>query len=259
VCTDDLFDYIGPSYNPPSDDEDFEDDKSSDDEGSVDTDDLNAFGNRLYDNARITQQESTVLIFSYICRHNLTKAAQNDLLKLLLQYLPKDVPDNTIPRSVYLLRKSLNIDFSKSEKFYFCPNCKGTISFDTDPRPRSLYMQKKIYNQTLTFSKILFPRCVHCNTYSTKNALEKGDNYFFILDLRTVLRFVLQIPTNAEEILKVCSERNNDVESDVYRDVTDGLNYKSLGNHVAFQHSFILSFFHSFFLSFMSFAQVSKV
>jgi len=59
-----------------------------------------------------------------------------------------------------------------------------------------------------------------------------------------VLLFVLQIPTNAEEILKVCSERNNHVESDVYRDVTDGLNYKSLGNHVAFQHSFILSFFN---------------
>jgi len=101
VCTDDLFDYIGPSYNPPSDDEDFEDD-----EGSVDTDDLNAFGNRLYNNARITQQESTVLIFSYICRHNLTKGAQNDLLKLLLQCLPKDVPDKTMPRFVYLLRKS---------------------------------------------------------------------------------------------------------------------------------------------------------
>lgn len=70
-----------------------------DDDSDVDTVILNACNSdKIYENAKITAQESTVLLFSYINRHHSTKEATNDLLTLLYQYLPEGVPDTVIPR-----------------------------------------------------------------------------------------------------------------------------------------------------------------
>lgn len=73
--------YIGPSAPPslnPSDN-----DTDSDNE-SVDTDELNASGNKIYDNAKITVQESVVLLYAYIFRHHTTRAATEDLMKVFV-------------------------------------------------------------------------------------------------------------------------------------------------------------------------------
>jgi len=88
--------YIG-RYNEVEDEQ--EDEEEEDDDSDVDTVILNAAGaEKIYDNAKITAQESTVLLFSYINRHHSTKEATNDLLTLLYQYLPEGVSENVIPR-----------------------------------------------------------------------------------------------------------------------------------------------------------------
>ena len=71
--------------------------------------------------------------------------------------------------------------------------------------------------------------CDHCDVYYTKKYLEKHDAFFFLLDVANVLRFVLEVPENGEEVLRIIEERNASagVKSKVYRDIVDGDAYKA--------------------------------
>lgn len=77
--------FIGPLVHPyDNNDSDKDSDSDSDsDNDSVKTDELNASGNRIYEGAKITDQESIVLIYAYIFRHHLTKKATGDLMKVV--------------------------------------------------------------------------------------------------------------------------------------------------------------------------------
>lgn len=185
-----------------------EDDSSSErdsDDSSVPTDVIFASDELLYEGARITSKEAVVMLYGIVFRHNLTKECTDDFLKFLHVALPRDT--NNLPTSKYLLEKALNVDFSKAKKQYYCSTCEGPLSSEEET-----------------------PLCVDCNTRCSLATLDKHDKFFFLLDIREVLTFVLETDPIAEEILEAV--RNRELQRnqcDVFRDVVDGACYKSLG------------------------------
>jgi len=169
VETDDL-DYIGPSGTLSNNQNDTDSDRDS-----VNTDDLNLSGNKIYDSAKITVQEATILLYAYIFRHHLTKEATKDLMKVIQYFLPIGV--KSLPRSLYMLQKNLDVDFEKAKKHYYCPTCQGSIQFNGQCQ-----------------------KCQFCNTICEQKVLETKDDYFYLLDMRPVLRYILEVPDNATEV-----------------------------------------------------------
>jgi len=160
--------------------------------------------------SKVTSKEFIVLLYSIVFRHHLTKACTNDVLQLLQYALP---PGNKLPTSNYLLEKSLNVDFEKADKMYYCSICEGPL-FNDDEEQET---------------------CVDCNFVSSKKELDKSDRYFFLLDIREVLRFSLEIPSNGDEVVKNLMQRDQQVAaSDVVSDVKDGECYRNLG--ILLQH-----------------------
>lgn len=157
--------------------------------------------------ARVSAKECIVLLYGLVFRHNLTKECTNDILQFLQYILPEDTTG--VPRSNYLLQKSLNVDFEKATKYYYCSNCEGPLASDEQ-----------------------HPFCVDCNQHCSVQALNKNDKFFFLLDMREVLKFTLETPCNGDEILK-CVQRREEQQgvSDVFEDVVDGVCYKDLGRH----------------------------
>jgi len=201
VISEDLMDYI------PGQNEEDVDETDSDDDSSICTEELHADEGYLYEGSRITSKEMVVLIYAIVFRHNLTKECTEDILKLFNIALPLDTKN--LPTSNYRLQKSLNIDFKKSQKHYYCSNCEGPL-----------------------FSEEESQLCVDCNVVLDKKTLNRHDKFFFLLDIREVLRFALEIPTNGDEILKNTQRRDQEQgTSDIFTDVMDGCCYKALGKN----------------------------
>lgn len=79
--------------------------------------------NFLYEGCDITSKSASLLIKSYVYRHNLSGQAQTDLLRLLQLLLPKP---NTLPKSLYLFRK----DDRSSDvitRHYYCSHCFSLV------------------------------------------------------------------------------------------------------------------------------------
>ena len=85
----------------------------------------------LYEGSSLTTECSLMLLNSYVCHHNLTQQACQDLLKLLKLHLPKE---NNMPSSLYLYHKqseqligNQHTDVATNYHHY-CPECYTPLS-----------------------------------------------------------------------------------------------------------------------------------
>ena len=78
----------------------------------------------LYDGCAVTAHSACLLIKSYAYRHQLSGQAQTDLLRLFQLKLPKP---NTLPPSLYLLRKGENLS-DDIVRHYYCNRCSAVVS-----------------------------------------------------------------------------------------------------------------------------------
>lgn len=145
------------------------------------------------------------MFYSIVFRHHVTKSCQSDWLELFHLALPEKT--SNLPTSNYLMQRALNVDFEHADKFYYCSTCEGPLT-------------GKEENEL----------CQDCNLVSSKKALDRCDKYFYLLDMRQVLSYTLEIPVNGDEVVLACqkrSQRSGPIE--VMTDVTDGACYQSLG------------------------------
>jgi len=179
-----------------------ETDEDSDDENGEElyTDDP------LYKGSSVTKKEALILMHAYIFRHNSSKQAVSDFLKIAARLVPKG-ESACIPSSYYKFMTSLNIDIKSATKHYYCQRCQEPVT---------------------KFSVL----CKECNTFNSKKDLESKDQYFYQLDLTKVLSFCLNIPSNGDDVLKNIRKRQTSAfeQSTVFEDVMDGDAYKNLGN-----------------------------
>lgn len=99
------------------------------------------------------------------------------LWKVLQHFLPRGV--ESLPRSLYLLQKQLHVDFDRAKKHYYCPTCQGSIKYDGTMRVK----------------------CHFCQTVCVQNDLTEKDSYFYLMDMRPILQYILEIPKNATDVL----------------------------------------------------------
>ena len=134
----------------------------------------------LYEGSVLTVESSLLLLNSYVCHHNLTQQASQDLLQLLRLHLPKD---NVLPPSLYLFHKqseeieSQYTDIDVAPNFHhYCPecytlltdhkttlcvneHCKTEINFDSSPS----FITVSIADQLRRFLACESP-CTHNNS-----------------------------------------------------------------------------------------------
>ena len=105
----------------------------------------------LYEGSSLTTESSLLLLNSYVCHHNITQQACQDLLQLLRLHLPKE---NALPSSLYLFQKQSELIGSQhtdivpnychycpkcytliTDSITLCPNecCEAEINFDLSP------------------------------------------------------------------------------------------------------------------------------
>ena len=76
---------------------------------------------QLYEGSLLSTEKSLLVINSYMCHHNLSGQAREDLLELLRLHLPKE---NQLPPSLYLAQKANQIDHDIVTKYHhYCPHC----------------------------------------------------------------------------------------------------------------------------------------
>ncbi|CAL8105871.1 unnamed protein product [Orchesella dallaii] len=82
----------------------------------------------MYTNAKISEIESTILVFGFATRHRLTKEATEDLLTLLNHHMPIG---SSMPTSTYLLRKKFSPTVSSTvTTHYICDECSSYVGED---------------------------------------------------------------------------------------------------------------------------------
>jgi len=75
----------------------------------------------LYEGSSLSADTAHLLVSSYMCCHNLTGRAKEDLLRLLQLLLPQS---SSLSSSLYMLKKQANHSTDITPDFYyFCPNC----------------------------------------------------------------------------------------------------------------------------------------
>lgn len=74
---------------------------------------------QLYEGSLLSTENSLLLINSYMCHHNLSGQAREDLLELLRRHLPKE---NQLLPSLYLAQKANQMDIA-IKYHHYCPHC----------------------------------------------------------------------------------------------------------------------------------------
>lgn len=77
----------------------------------------------IYEGAKITKNESNLLIMSFIIRHNITYYGLEDLLEFI-----NCRSSNTIQTSKYLFSKSFP-ETASFKTFFYCPDCLAPIQY----------------------------------------------------------------------------------------------------------------------------------
>ena len=103
-----------PTLSPPSESATSYEPESQNNMVQPSDDVLNA---SLYHNASISLVTSLLLIMSFALKHNLTDAALQDLLQLILYLIPKP---NICVTSLYSFKKTFNATQLKSTCFHYC-------------------------------------------------------------------------------------------------------------------------------------------
>jgi len=119
---------------------------------------------RLYEQSSLSTEESHVLVNSYMCRHNLTGQAREDLLQLLQLHLPST---NHLSPSLYTFNKYTDHTRDiEPDYHYYCSVCYSLLpSSDT----------------------------THCPNTSCNNTIKKDDmNFFITVSVATQLKNLLE-------------------------------------------------------------------
>jgi len=158
----------------------------------------------LYEDASITRKEMLVLLNAYFFRHNSSQSGVSDMLKIASLLVPKG-ESACIPPTYFKFMANLNTDISKAKKHFFCKTCAGPVT---------------------TFGV----KCHECDTINEKKELDASDQYFYTLNIESVLKFVLEIPSNGEDVLQNLEEREMNLKpAQTFKDIMDGDAYKKLG------------------------------
>lgn len=111
----------------------------------------------LYETAKITKEESDVLIMSYIIRHGVTDYGLEDLLNLIDCHLPTPL----YPTKYKFLKNFPEVASFKT--FFYCPDCLVLISFTANAR---------------------LSLCSSCQKSFLKNSLQRNGHYFLHIPLK---------------------------------------------------------------------------
>lgn len=79
----------------------------------------------VYPGAPLTKGQSSLLLMSYIPRHNLTAVSVQRLLKIFNKHFPGMVPVTT-----YLFQKSYG-QYGSYEPHFYCPTCENYLGINT--------------------------------------------------------------------------------------------------------------------------------
>lgn len=148
----------------------------------------------MYAGARLSQDESIRLIYSFLLRHKLSKAAVADLLLLLNFHLPASV---SIPSSAFLLEKAIEPDFSVATRCTFCPKCEVVVENE---------------------------KCGNCG--DNANSGISKENFFVLFNMESSLCQLLRMDHVKEDLQT--SFQNRKKENGVLEDIVDGECYKKL-------------------------------
>jgi len=151
----------------------------------------------LFPNAKITEIESSILVFAFAIRHRLTKEATEDLLTLLTKHLPMGI---SVPTSTYLLRKKFSSEETSKivTTHYMCEECNTLLGSDK------------------------MGVCEECNTTSSK------DNVFLTFDLGMLISDALTDTRLSSNLYNNLMKRNAQPSGCSIDDIVNGCLYKQL-------------------------------
>ncbi|CAG7818700.1 unnamed protein product, partial [Allacma fusca] len=156
-----------------------------------------AYEDQLYADARITEEQSRLIILAYTHRYNLTKEALEDLLELVEFHTPIGTK---LVKSKYLVKKFIEAGSSNFEqRHYYCDNC--TVYLGCSPSTNV---------------------CTKCSTLNTPLKEKSGENYFYVFDPEPQIVEFLE----TQHFKKLT---NVNTAPNLFEDIIDGGCYKNLG------------------------------
>jgi hypothetical protein len=158
-------------------------------------------GKPLYPGSSVSDNETTLLIFGFVIRHELSESCTNDLLKLLKIILPLGASS---PPNSYFFKKALDFDYTNATKNFYCKICES-------------FMGSKVSDA-----------CVKCNS---KDSQENSENFFLSFNLKHSISSLLQIEEIKSSIAQTFKTRRDPVST--IKDISDGKKYRelNLGEH----------------------------
>ena len=114
----------------------------------------------LFENSKISKEESQLLLFAFLFRHDLSQSALEDLIQLVNLHMPKNA---SIPSSKFLLKKSLNANYNIIQRHYYCNTCNKYLGSEN------------------------VGNCSNCKVKNNVQTLEKQGNFFIMFNLRSIL------------------------------------------------------------------------
>lgn len=143
----------------------------------------------------IKRDESLCEVLTLSLRHNLTKAATEDILKLLKKHLP---PTISFPTNYNALLKSVEMEGGFLEKIYYCDGC---------------HVELKEFN------------CAQCNTTFNEDERRRNAKFFYVMNIRKQILTLLENPTIKTALARSFSTMN---VASLYSGIRVGLQYLKL-------------------------------
>lgn len=139
------------------------------------------------------------MIMGLRVRHKLSKTLLGDILNLVNFHLPVGV---SVPTSVYLLEKSLGINYTDTSKIPYCRKCEHLIQENES-------------------------ECSNCEEKQTRATAIQEGHFFMSFNIQQMLNNVLQQLNVQESLLRNLSKRSN-IPANSYSSIMDGVMYKRL-------------------------------
>lgn len=143
---------------------------------------------QLYDGAKITKEETDILLLSFAMRHSLPDVALSNQLSLLNVLLPQ-----SNLQSKYKFLQSF--DFPNAVEYFYCDKCMCTLNFEE--------------NET---------SCPKCSTKYFKLKLKKKNQYFIYIPLKEQIEKLVKSHVYCE-INQIDTDCNDITNSSVYKEL----------------------------------------
>lgn len=156
----------------------------------------------VYHGARLTVQQSVLLILAFKIRYNLPETALEHLLSILTAHLPIGT---LLPRTSYYFQKVVNMDYKELfTSYYPCDECDGLVT-DKD-------------------------RTCSCGKAIDVKAMNNSGNFFVVFNIAEHIRKILTVKDNVVDILENMKLRRI---ANGFSEIWNGLQYKilNLGKH----------------------------